>query len=54
LNLVNLPIGATGSLESSTNLVNWRTNFSFTAVGPSASVLVSNTNATRQFYRLQF
>ena len=54
LGLVNLPLGATGFLETSTNLLTWKTNFSLVAATMTTNVLVSNTNASRQFYRLQF
>ena len=53
LSLVNLPLGVTGFLETSTNLATGKTNFSLVAA-TTTNVLVSNTNASRQFYRLQF
>lgn len=55
LNLVNVPVGLTGSVLTCTNLVlaNWTTNATFIGTNTSQSVFVTATNQM-QFYRLKF
>jgi phospholipase/lecithinase/hemolysin len=53
LDVANLPVGAAFSLETSTNLIIWRTNLSLTATNVLQTIDLQ-TNANRLFFRLKF
>ena len=53
LDLANLPVGAAFALETSTNLITWRTNLSITATSAIQTINLQ-TNANQLFFRLKF